>query len=475
MKLKKGDLLTLTITDLAFGGESVARTEDNLVVFVKGGLPGEEVRVQITRCKGRFVEGKVLEVLCPSPFRVQARCKHFGPCGGCTWQDLYYPEQLKFKQKQVQDALVRIGKLTDFSINPMVGMSPEPWYYRNKMEYTFGYDPQDQLILGQHRSGHWDQLVDIETCWLQSPTSNKILNLCKEFARKHGLTAYSNKTHQGLLRHLVIREGKNTGEVMVNLVTSGEDFPQVHELVQVLTAQVPEITSIVLNVNRRVGETSQGQEEKVLWGRPTIREIINGLQFEISANSFFQTNTWQAERLYRFVLNMAEVHKGSIVWDLYCGTGAIALHLAPLVKEVHGVELNPIAVENAQLNAQKNRIENVFFHCGEVKKVLRTLPFYPDLIVVDPPRDGLNRKVIQAMVDKGPSQIIYVSCNPTTLARDLKDICEAGYKISQVQPIDMFPHTYHIETVVSLVRCPSSVASDSLQPTPDTPQRTMDN
>ena len=450
LRLKKGDILTLTIEDLAFGGESVARTEEGLVVFMRGGLPQDQVRVQVTKCKRNFAEGKILEIIRPSPFRVPPRSKHFGVCGGCTWQDLRYEEQLRFKQKQVKEALVRIGKLTDISVNPTIGMSPEPWFYRNKMEFTFGYDEQGQLILGLHQIGRWDRIVDIEECWLQSPLSNKILGIVKEFAIKRKLSAYSTKTHEGLLRHLVIREGKNTGQVMVNLVTSGEDFPQAPELVQVLTARVPEITSIVLNVNRRVGETGQGEEERVLWGQPFICEVVNGLQFEISANSFFQPNTHQAQRLYRVVGDMAEVDKGSVVLDLYCGTGAIAFHLAPKVKEVHGVEINPIAVENARLNAQKNQIGNVFFYCGEVKKILPGLPIQPDLAVVDPPRAGLDKKGIKALLEIAPPQILYVSCNPTTLARDLKDLQGSGYSVSQVQPIDMFPHTYHIETVTGL-------------------------
>lgn len=450
MKPKKGDLLTLTILDLAFGGEGVARTEDNQVVFVKRGLPQEQVHVEVTKCKSRFVEGKVVDILQASPFRVPARCRHFGLCGGCTWQDLDYEAQLKFKQKQVADALTRIGKLESVFINPVIGMSPEPWYYRNKMEYTFGYDKQGQIILGQHRAGQWYELVDIEECWLQSPTSNKILKICKEFVRKHNLSAYSTKTHRGLLRHLVIREGKNTGDVLINLIILGEDFPQADAFVEQLTAQVPEITSIVLNVNRRVSETSQGEEERILWGQPVIHETVNDLHFDISANSFFQTNTYQTQRLYRLIVDMAKVDKGSIVLDLYCGTGSITLHLASRVKEVHGVEINPLAIENARHNAQKNQIENAFFYCGEVRKVLRDLSFPLDVIVVDPPRDGLNRKVIQFLLEKTPSQILYVSCNPTTLARDLKDLCEGGYSVSRVQPIDMFPHTYHIETVTEL-------------------------
>ena len=450
--MKVGERIELTITQLALGGEAVARIDDGMVVFVRDGIPGDRAIVEILKRKKNFASGKIVELLQPSALRIEPRCPYFGRCGGCKWQYLNYADQLVFKQQQVAETLQHLGNIQNVPLSPIIGMET-PWYYRNKMEFSFGEDPADGLILGQHYAGRWDQLIDLQTCFLQSPDSVAIMTLCRDFARKQELRAYIGATEQGLLRHVIVREGKHTGDIMVNIVTSGEYFPQMDRFVRYLTAGVPRITSIVQTINRRKGQSSQGQEEILLFGAPTIRETVNQLTFEISAQSFFQTNTLQTEKLYQTIQRMAAVNRDSLAVDLYCGTGSIALHLAPQVKRVYGIELVADAVQNAQHNAARNQIENVEFACGEVQKLLPdVLPAAPDVMVVDPPRPGLSKKVVGYMLNANPQQIIYVSCNPATLARDVAMILEGGYTIREVQPVDMFPQTYHIETVVNLTK-----------------------
>ncbi len=452
--MKVGNRIELTLENLALGGEAVARIDGGMVVFVRGGIPGDRAIVEIIKRKRRFATGKVVELVEPSTLRTEARCEYFGRCGGCKWQCLTYEEQLRFKQQQVAEALSHIGNIQDVPVNDILGME-SPWYYRNKMEFTFGQDEEEGLSLGQHYAGRWDKLIDLKNCYLQSEDSVEIFALCRDFARQQNLTAFSTRTEsgegEGLLRHLVIREGKHTGDIMVNIVTSGEHFPQLDRFVRYLTAGFPRITSIVQTINRRKGQSSQGQEEHLLYGEPLIREMINGFSFEISARSFFQTNTFQTEILYQTVQRMAELPQNGVALDLYCGTGSIALHLARNAQKVYGIELVEEAVLNARKNAKQNKIENVSFHCGEVQKVLPTLGLQAlDVIVIDPPRSGLSKKGVKHILNIAARQIVYVSCNPATLARDVAMLIEGGYAIREVQPVDMFPHTYHIETVVDL-------------------------
>jgi 23S rRNA (uracil1939-C5)-methyltransferase len=445
-----GDQIELTLENLALGGEAVARTDEGMVVFVRGGIPGDRGIVELTKRKPSFATGKLVKLLHPSSLRTAARCEYFGQCGGCKWQYLPYAEQLRFKQQHVAEALQRIGKISDVDVKPILGMDP-PWFYRNKMEFTFSRDAADRVILGQHVAGRWDQVVDLHQCYLQSETSVAIFDLCRQFARTHNLSVFSGLTTEGLLRHVAVREGKQTSELMVNLVTSGEYFPQLDRFVRYLLVGCPHISSMVLTINRRSGKTSQGQEEHLLFGAPTIHETVNGLTFEISSQSFFQTNTLQAERLYQIVQRMAETRPHGTAVDLYCGAGAIALHLAPQYEMVHGIELVESAVRDAERNADNNGVDNVSFSCGAVQKILPdVLPAAPDLIVVDPPRAGLSKKTVRHILSAAPRQVLYVSCNPATLARDLALLRKGGFRIAEVQPVDMFPHTYHIETIVHL-------------------------
>lgn len=448
--MKVGNRSELTLEKLALGGEAIAHAPDGVVVFVKGGLPGDRAVVEITKRKRKLLFGAIVDLLEPSDLRAPARCEYFGRCGGCKWQFLPYAQQVDFKRQLVAETLEHLGKLRDVDVKPMLGME-EPWCYRNKMEFSFAHGENGELILGQHVAGRWDLVIDLENCYLQSERSVDVFGLCRDFCRKQQLTAFSTLTGEGLLRHVVVREGKHTGDLMVNLVTSGEYFPQMDRFVRYLTAGRPDITGIVLTVNRRKGQSAQGQEEHIIYGEPTIQETLNGIVFEYSARSFFQTNTVQAERLYQVVQRMAG-GRGTAV-DLYCGTGAIAFHLAPQFSRVYGVELVEDAVENARRTAERNQITNVEFLCGEVQKLVPdALPDAPDLVVVDPPRAGVAPKTLRHLMRIAPPQIIYVSCNPATLARDVEQLAQHDYRVAEVQPVDMFPHTYHIETVVNLLK-----------------------
>jgi 23S rRNA (uracil1939-C5)-methyltransferase len=450
--MKVGNRIELTLEKLALGGEAIGRVDSGMVVFVRGGIPGDRGIVEITKRKKNFAAGKLVELLDASPLRIAPRCEYFGRCGGCKWQYLAYKDQLKFKQQQVAEAFAHIGQMQDIPVNDILGME-SPWYYRNKMEFTFGADEQGALLLGQHYAGRWDHLIDLHNCYLQSEDSVELFALCRDFAKKQGLQAYSSTTGEGLLRHVIVREGKHTGNIMVNIVTSAEYFPQADRFVRYLVAGFPRMTSLVHTINHLKGQSSQGQEEHLLYGEPTIRETINHLSFDISAKSFFQTNTLQTEKLYQTIQRMAELDEHGVAVDLYCGTGSIALHLASCAKMVYGIELVEEAVRNAEQNAERNQLSNVKFYCGEVRKVLPEVGLVaPDVMVIDPPRAGLSKKVVKYMLQAAPRQILYVSCNPATLARDVAMITEGSYAIKEVQPIDMFPHTYHIETIVNLTK-----------------------
>lgn len=450
--MKAGERIEVTIETLALGGEALARTADGMVMFVQGGVPGDRALVEILKRKQRFATGKIVELLEPSALRIEPRCAYFGRCGGCKWQYLAYTDQLRFKQQQVAETLQHLGKIQEFTVNPIIGMA-DPWYYRNKMEFSFGWDEAEGLQLGQHLPGRWDRMVDLQTCYLQSERSVDIFNVCREYARQHGLAAFTSATEQGLLRHVVVREGKHTNDLMVNIVVSGEMFPHLDRFVRYLLVAHPEITSLLLTINRRKGQSSQGQQEDVLFGEPLMTETVNGLTFEISAQSFFQTNTLQAEQLYQTVQRMVVGNPQGVAVDLYCGTGAFALHVAPLFQTVYGIELVEDAVANAERNAERNQITNVEFRCGEVQKLfVDLLTTAPDVIIVDPPRAGIAPKAVRHITNAAPRQIVYVSCNPATLARDVALFVEGGYQVKEVQPVDMFPHTYHIETVVDLRR-----------------------
>jgi len=449
-KPKRGDLLELVVDDLAFGGEGVGRA-DGYVVFVRGGLPGDRLRVRVTEARGRFGRAVIDAVLSPSPDRVEAPCPYFGACGGCRLQHLAYPAQLAFKEKQVRDCLTRLGGLPPFELRPIVA-APAPYGYRNKMEFTIaGPGP----VIGLHQAERYDVVLDIERCLLQSDTMNALLDELRRQVRERALSVWEPQLERGLLRFVAVREGQRTGEAMVNVVASAPDVETLVPVAEALRARVPATTSVVLNVNDKKASVAVGSEEHLLLGRDHITEKLGSVGFRVSAASFFQTNTAQAERLFAIVGEACELGGDDTVLDLYSGTGAISLLLAGRARHVYGIELAPAAVADAVRNAEANGIANCTFLTGEVRHVLPVLArdgVRPSVVVADPPRAGFHPKALSALAALAPARIVYVSCNPSTLARDVGDLVRQGYRLDWVQPVDMFPQTPHIEAVARLTR-----------------------
>ena len=455
---KSGDILSLTIDDLAFGGEGVGRV-DGFVVFVRGGLPGDRLRVRLIQSRSRFGRGVIETVEVPSPDRVEAPCPYFGRCGGCRLQHLAYPAQLAFKAKQVAECLTRIGGLSEVPVRPIIG-APEIFGYRNKMEFTVDRrrEPEGRrgdLVVGLHEADRYDVVLDIERCLLQSEPMNLLLTEAGSFFREQGLSVYDQTSGEGLLRFLMLREGTRTGEAMVNVVTSAPQLSDLEPLAERLRRRVPQTTSVIVNVNPKKASVAVGVEEHLLAGRDHIRESLGGLTFQISANSFFQTNTLQAERLFALVEESTALTGGETMVDLYSGTGAISLLLARRCGWVYGIEVAQAAVDDALRNAKANGIENCTFLAGEVRYVLPQLMnrgIRAEVVVADPPRAGFHPRALRALLALGPARIVYISCNPSTMARDLAELRRGGYQVDWIQPIDMFPHTPHIEAVARLER-----------------------
>jgi 23S rRNA (uracil1939-C5)-methyltransferase len=453
-KPRRGDVLDLTIDDLAFGGEGVGRVQ-GYVVFVRGGVPGDRVRAKVVEARSRFGRAVIESLETPSPDRVDAPCLYFGRCGGCRLQHLSYAAQLAFKEKQVRDCLERIGGLGEFELKPILA-APDPYGYRNKMEFTVVRgEPSNAPAIGLHQADRYDVVLDIERCLLQSETMNGLLDELRAQARARQLSVYDQDSGEGLLRFATVREGRRTGEAMVNIVTAAPDVVALGPLAEALRARVPSVVSVVLNVNAKKASVAVGSEEHLLLGRDHIRESLGGLTFQVSANSFFQTNTAQAERLFAVVEAACELDGSETVVDLYSGTGAISLLLARRSRWVYGIEVSTAAVADAVRNARENRIENCTFLPGEVRHVLPTLlrdGVRAEVVVADPPRAGFHPKALQTLASLGPARLVYVSCNPSTLARDLGDLVRQGYRLEWVEPVDMFPQTPHIEAVARLRR-----------------------
>lgn len=438
----------LEVTDLAFDGKAVAYI-DGKVVFLKGGLPGETVLAEIIRSKPRYDQGIVLEILKPSKMRVKAPCSHFGLCGGCTWQDLEYEQQLTFKRKQVVDCIERIGGFQGVEVAPVVGCDV-PFWYRNKMEFSFHVADNSKFTLGLHERGQFDRIFDLDACYLQSETSNRIVNWVRNYVTREQIPVYDVKFHRGFMRFVVIRQTKRTDQLMVNLVTNYGAFPDVDQLVAELREAVPEITTIVHNQNGQKSNIATGEKESVLFGPGYIEEQVLGCTFRIHANSFFQTNSLQVEKLYSNAFDLLQPEPTDSLLDLYCGTGAITILLASRVSRAVGVELVTPAVVAARENARLNDLANCEFIEGDVTAYLKALSTGDnrfDIIVIDPPRAGLHPKALKRIIEYEPAKLMYISCNPATYARDAKDLIAAGYGLSTVIPVDMFPHTMHIEIV----------------------------
>src|SRR5919201_5388134 len=443
--------LELTIDSLAYGGNGVARL-DGFVVFVRRGLPGDTVRARVTKVKRSHAEALATEVVAPGPQRIDAPCTHYPACGGCRFQDLAYEAQAAAKEEQVRDALRRIGGIAEPPLEPFVP-AESVFHYRNKLEYSFTQTPSGPA-LGFHKAGRWDEVLDIDRCWLTTELGNALREAVRDWALEEGLEAYSQADGSGYLRHLVLREGRSTGQALVQLVTAaGERFERGY-FVDVLR-RFAQVRSVHWSVNNTPAEVTNLPTE-LLWGEEWIEEVLCGLRFRVRPNAFLQTNTAMAERLYGLAREAAGLSGGETVWDLYCGIGTIGLSLARDALTVWGIEVSEESVACALENAEQNGITNAAFFAGNVGDVIEELldrSGVPDVVVVDPPRAGLAGKALRRLGRIGARRLVYVSCNPTTLAGDVKTLrAEYGYELVRVTPVDMFPHTPHVESVAPLTR-----------------------
>lgn len=485
IRLKHGDEVQLDITSSAFEGGAIARLY-GFVVFVEGAIPGDRVTARILKSKRNHAEAKLIDLVTPSPDRIQPRCSHFGVCGGCKWQQVNYNAQLRFKQQHVVDSFQRIGGFEHPHVLPIIGADPI-FYYRNKMEFSFSdqewhltpppmsvigppsdlldedaFVPsaeasQSSVFLGLHVPQRYDKILDVKACYLQSELSNKVLEFTRDFCRQNNKEVYSSDLDSGYLRFLVIRQSKRNNEMMVNLVTRTDDSEFMTRYSKALMERVTGISTIVNTINSKKAQIAFGDQERLYAGDGTIRERLGGHTFVISAGSFFQTNTEQAERLYEAVKEFGQFKSSEVVYDLYSGTGSIAMFISSAVKQVIGVESVESAVRDAERNTSANNIGNCHFVLGDLKDRLTEdmgwMQDYPkpDVIILDPPRSGIHPKVIERIVEMGCPKIVYVSCNPATQARDVKALCaREKYVLEKLQPVDMFPHTYHIENVALL-------------------------
>jgi 23S rRNA (uracil1939-C5)-methyltransferase len=465
MSIKKGDDVELTIDSAAYKGKGIGKI-DGLAIFVPNTAPGDRVKARIIKKKKSYREAKLLEVIEPGPNRIEPKCQHAQNCGGCNWQHVSYEKQLKFKRDQVEDHMHRIGGLTDLEVNPTIGCDNE-FYYRNKMEYSMGHKRwlsreeinRDEFVsdrcfaAGLHAPGRFDKILNLNECHLQDPISFNILDFVRSWCIEYDIEPYNRIDHEGFMRNLVIRKAHHTEDLMVNIVTYKDDQDVMEALTHALLDEFSEITTIVNNVNDTRSPTAEGRYEKVLYGPGFITDHIGPYQFTIDANAFFQTNTAQAEQLYEVAKSFADISEDDILYDLYCGVGTLSFFLSEYCKHIIGIELEEVTINNARKNAEDNEVTNVSFIEGDMKDVFTeevTNEFgEPNCLITDPPRAGMHPDVVERLKELKVPKLVYVSCNSSTMARDLKELNEV-YQIQEVQPVDMFPQTYHIETVAKL-------------------------
>lgn len=460
-RLKRKQEIDLVIEKVAFGGKGVGYF-DEMVVFVEDTLPGDRVKARVRKSRKSFAEAYPLEILVPSQLRREAPCVHFGHCGGCKWQNVDYPTQLAFKKQHVVETLRHIGRIEAAEVHDVLP-SPLEYGYRNKMEFSFSENrwltPEelaDQSIrkgfaLGLHVPRFFDRILDIQRCWLQTGEMNGILDFSRDYFKNSGISVYNLHTKQGVLRYLVLRQSFAREELLVNVVTSCPFHQELEDFAGRLIERFPKVVSVYNTVNSRVAQIASGETYTLVWGEPVIREKLGRFEFEISPESFFQTNSLQAENLYKVVKQYARA-EGLDVWDLYSGAGSIAIYLADQVLRITGFEIVESAVLDARRNAGLNGICNCEFISGDLRFNLQARQAQaPQVIICDPPRAGMHQDVLDDIVRIAPQRVVYVSCNPATLARDLTTLSQ-GYQVAEVQPVDMFPHTYHIECVVRLER-----------------------
>lgn len=449
---KKNEIYETTIEDVIFPNKGIAHIDDKKVI-VKNAIKGQKVKVRITKKRKDKIEATILEILERASIEKEASCPHFGICGGCTYQTLPYDQQLKLKQNQVKRLLDNAG-IEEYEFLDIVP-SPSEYSYRNKMEFSFGDVEKDgDLALGMHKKGSFYEMVTVEGCQIVDEDFTKIMMKVLEYFKERRIPFYHNRRHEGYLRHLVVRKGSKLGEILVNLVTSSQMNIDLSDLVQEIKELKlkGELKGFLHTINDSLADVVQSDETRVLYGQDYFMEEILGLKFKISAFSFFQTNSLGAERLYSVVRDFAGSTKDKIIFDLYCGTGTIAQIMADISKKVIGIEIVEEAVEAAKENATLNGLDNCEFIAGDVLTKVDELKEKPDLIILDPPRDGIHPKAISKIINFGAKQMVYVSCKPTSLARDLKVFVENGYKVEKVQCVDMFPHTPHVETVIRIYK-----------------------
>lgn len=456
-------LNNIQVVDIAEEGKGVGKSDD-LVIFIDKAVPGDVVDVELMRRKKKFFEGRIHNLVTASEHRTEPFCEHFGVCGGCKWQHLNYDAQLQFKQKSVSDALQRLAKVDVAGIEPILG-SKESRYYRNKLEYTFSDkrwltdedmkenpEGREMNALGYHIPGRFDKILDINHCYLQADPSNEIRNKVREYALKNQLSFYNLKNHEGALRNLIIRTA-STGELMLIVVFAYADKEQISAMMQYLADEFPAINSLLYIINQKRNDTIFDQDIHVFKGEDHIFENMDGLKFKIGPKSFYQTNSEQAFELYKITREFAEFKGDELVYDLYTGAGTIANFVAGKVKKVVGIEYVPTAIEDAKINSQINGIDNTIFFAGDMKDILNSEFIQthgkPDVVITDPPRAGMHQDVVERLLEMEAEKIVYVSCNAATQARDIA-LLKEKYEIVRIRPVDMFPHTQHVENVVLL-------------------------
>ena len=450
MEFRKNDLVTLEIEDCGIDGEGIGKA-DGFTVFVKDAVIGDTVTAKIIKAKKNYGYGRLMEVLKPSPYRVEPKCEFARQCGGCQLQALSYDQQLVFKTNKVKGHLERIGGFTDIPMEPIIGMD-ELFHYRNKAQFPVGRNKEGKIVTGFY-AGRTHNIIENRDCALGVAENKEVLDRVIAHMEKYGIEPYNEATGKGLVRHVLIRYGYFTKEVMVCLILNGNKLPKEEQLVKSL-CEIPGMTSITINVNKKHSNVILGEEIRLLWGQEYITDRIGDISYRISPLSFYQVNPMQTQKLYAKALEYADLHGQETVWDLYCGIGTISLFLAQKAKFVRGVEIVPAAIENAKENAKLNGLENTEFFVGKAEEVLpreyKKNGVYADVIVVDPPRKGCDETLLETMIEMNPERIVYVSCDSATLARDLKYLCERGYELRKVCPVDQFGMTVHVETVVLL-------------------------
>ncbi len=461
MKLKKGQSIEVEISDIAFGGKGLVRI-NGLAVFVEQAVPGDHVLIRITRKKKNYAEARVMELLKPSSHRINPPCIYSGFCGGCKWQFLEYSVQIKYKQRHVHESIEHIGLIKDVTVHPTVP-SPSTFGYRNKMEFSctdrkwLTPDEMKQpdidrgFGIGLHVPGTFFKVFDTQKCLLQPDLGNRILDDVRQTMKSSGLPAYGLRSHKGFWRFLMLRHSTALDNWMVNIVTASDDPHTVLPMADLLTQKYPNVTAVVNNITSRKAGITTGEFERTVAGDSTIVDKIGSFDFVISANSFFQTNTAGAAKLYDTVKQFADLSGSETVLDLYSGTGTIPILLSDDAKEVIGLEMAPSAVADAERNCRNNQINNCRFVLGDIRETLPAVTEKPDVLIIDPPRAGMHKDVVKQILLLLPERIVYASCNPSTLARDL-NLLQETYQVTEVQPVDLFPHTYHIESVAKLVK-----------------------